>query len=337
MIPNAGSDKLPHRTMKKSGKNKNPRQNDRPSVLIMHVMTIEENFERCAYRLHEMLKDAQQNSPDARRILCISVDGHRDEAGDYDRDAWEIINHFIPEILAPYLSEYWTPSRGIQRIKRQRNDIAPLLEINPPPEKDTFYDVEALRLRSREQEAGERNSPPSVKAIADYIGIHPPRCLICGGTPVQRAHALPRSLGGSYDVRNFALLCKPHHDQAPDIADAEAFWAWIDYMGMRNSRGDFHPKHPEMLGVRVPIIKGTAEENARFSETIRRELIELYGWGQEEFDSFTWALNVELHKVLGDATGYHFGIIRKASTHAWAYDVALRRTGKKPPPYFPIY
>ena len=125
---------------------------------------------------------------------------------------------------------------------------------------------------------------PSVQAIASYIGMSPPRCLICLKTPVERAHAVPKSLEGSYDLRNFALLCPDHHKQAPDIADAEGFWAWIDYMGMRQNRAKHGwpaSDHPRMLGIYLPLVEGSANEQVEFIQTVQRELVELYGWGEE--------------------------------------------------------
>jgi hypothetical protein len=309
-------------------------------------MVIEENFERSAYRLLEMVKDAQRRSPGAARTLWVEIHGHRNHLGGFDHDAFEIIAHFVPVFLSPYFTEYRTPWHLAKNTKKQRNDIPSELIISSLPGEETSYDVESLAPRFREIQPEPRSSPPSVKAISEYIGILPPRCLICKKTPVERTHAVPKSLGGSYDVRNFALLCSDHHRQAPDIADAEAFWAWVDYMVMRHPSEMLDgvriltgvpPNHPKMLGVVLPIKGIPDDQKAIFGEALYRELVELYGWSEEEFASVTWKVSVDLYKVLETATGYHFGINRKPSTYAWAYDVALRRTGKKRPPYFPIY
>jgi hypothetical protein len=321
----------------KSSKDRSIQRNRHAGVVIYHPMVVEEDFERCAYRLLEMVKHAQRSHPAAKRILYIDVDGHRNQAGGFDRDASEIINHFIPKFLGPYLTEFKTPLVSGKNKVKQRNDIPQSLTIEPPPEEDLSYDVDNLMPHSREEQPVSRNSPPSVEAISNYIGVSPPRCLICLRIPVERAHAVPKSLGGSYDIRNFALLCPDHHKQAPDIADSEGFWKWIDYMVMRNSRGNYPASHPEMLGVRVPIIAGTFDQRDKFTVDLQRELVELYGWQDKEFSAVTWAVNIELHKVLENATGFHFGITRKPSTYAWAYDIALRRINGERHPYFPIY
>jgi hypothetical protein len=323
--------------MTKSNKGSKPQKKKRSAVAIYHLMVIEENFERSAYRLHELVKYTQRTSPGAERTLYLDVDGHRNELGGFDRDAYEIISNFVPEVLFPFLTEYVNPFCSVRNKDKQRNNISPNLLIQAFPGEDTSYDVNSLRLRSRENDPELRSSPPSVRAIADYIGISPPRCLICRRNPVERAHAAPRSLRGSYDIRNFALLCSDHHRQAPDIADAEAFWAWIDYMVMRNSSGSYSEDHLRILGVRAADLPGSADHQASFNEELNRQLIELYGWSDEDFSSVTWEFMLELNKVLENATGTHFGVSRKPSTYAWAYDVALRRTGRKPLPYFPIY
>jgi 5-methylcytosine-specific restriction endonuclease McrA len=316
-------------------------QEKQPGLAIYHTMVIEENFERCAHRLHEMIKGAQRMAPGAPRILYLDVDGHRNEQDGFDRDAFEIIRHFVPDFLFPYLTEYHSPYRDAINFKGQRNDIPAELIISSPPDEALSYDVQILTPRGRDAHPIPRNSAPSVKAIAEYIGMSPARCLICKRVPVERAHAVPKSLGGSYDLRNFALLCPDHHRQAPDIADAEAFWAWIDYMVMRHSNNstvsNFGTEHSSTLGIRLPNIEGSAERRAQFAESVERELVELYGWSEKEFASVTWKVNIELHKVLEAGTGYHFGISRKASTYAWAYDVALRRTGMERSRYIPIY
>jgi hypothetical protein len=323
--------------MTNSKKADKSRRSSRSSVLIYHVMVIEENFERSAYRLLELVKDAQRTSPGANRVLYLDIDGHRNAVGGFDRDSYELMTDFISKVIFPFLTEYDNPFFRVKNSNKQRNDVPESVVIQALPAEDDSFDVHNLRLRSREREPELRSSPPSVRAIADYIGISPPRCLICRRGPVERAHAAPRSLQGSYDIRNFALLCPDHHRQSPDIADAEAFWAWIDYMMMRNSNSDYSADHPRMLGVRAPDIEGSADDRSSFNEALNRELIELYGWRDDEFSAVTWQFLLEFNKVLEDATGSHFGVSKKPSTYAWAYDVALRRIGKKPPPYYPIY
>lgn len=298
-----------------------------PKVALYHDMRVEENFERCAQRLFKIVRFAIQEYPGQCRVLYLDIQGHRNHLGAFDHDAWEILGYFLLKYLGPYLTEIHTPMYTIENSKPQRNDIPKELIIYAALDGSTDYDIRALSPRSRESRPTARNSPPSVRAIADYLGMSEPCCLICWQAPVERAHALPKSLGGSYDVRNYALLCPRHHKEAPDVSDAEAFWAWVDYVSVRDGHEKWvnAPRELlEMLNIRLPGA-GRAKDRADFNDMIRRELVELYGWQEQDFSAMSWDLQSEVYRVLASATGEHFGVKRKSSTYAWAYDTARKR------------
>jgi hypothetical protein len=296
-------------------------------------MLVAEDFERCAQRLFKTLQFAAQNYPNQPRILYLEIQGHQNELEGFDRDAWEIIGFFVPEFLAPYLTEIHTPLYSIKNPGPQREDVPEELIIYPPPDGSNEFDVHLLSPRSRESGSTARKSRPSVKAIADYLGMDEPCCLICWQTPIERAHALPKALGGSYDVRNYALLCPRHHQQAPDVSDAEAFWAWVDYVTIRDGHEKWTnlPKDlQKQLNIRIPET-GLARDHADFSDMIHRELVELYGWQERDFATMTWELQSEFQRLLSEATSDHFGVKRKSSTYAWAYDKARKRLNYNDP------
>ena len=65
-------------------------------------------------------------------------------------------------------------------------------------------------------------------------------CFACGYSKtgrLERAHAIPRAIGGSDDAANLALLCPTCHRAAPDTADAAYFWRWIDNHPERSEVG----------------------------------------------------------------------------------------------------
>ncbi|MEV6484625.1 hypothetical protein [Streptomyces sp. NPDC051576] len=145
---------------------------------------------------------------------------------------------------------------------------------------------------------------------------------------------VPESLGGSNDVRNFALLCPRHHREAPDVADAEAFWSWVDYACERDGHMKWEGVDPEMLAraERVGLgieTRGPVRKSLRHFDRVRDELVRHYGWCPEDFaGGYHWgALMEEFHTVMESATSTHFNVSKKASTEAWAFEVARKRLG----------
>ncbi|MFJ2907397.1 hypothetical protein [Streptomyces sp. NPDC087212] len=309
-------------------------------IALWHDMAVYENFERCAPRIFEIIHKAQSMRPGAPRFLHFDVQGHRNSENGYDRDSWEMINNFLPKEALPYLTELSTPMYTAKNPRRQDNRVPEEMRVGYPEgeEKSFWYDIESLPLRTREAEAGSRKTYPTKRSIMDYLGIAE-ECLICWGSPVERAHVVPASLGGSMDVRNFALLCVDHHKQAPDIADAEAFWAWVDYAELRDS-GSKWSRAPEELKLWIQKSGGRTEPVDRgemeFLAAVQFELRHLYNWSDEDFAAVSWEFMEEYHRVLDAATGRHFAVEKKVSTHAWAYHVArlrlLSRNPKHPTP-----
>ncbi|MEU9196484.1 HNH endonuclease [Streptomyces hundungensis] len=303
-------------------------------VALYHDMRVEEDFTKCATRLFSILKSAAATSPGAPRHVYLDIQGHRDADGDYDADAREIMREFLPGFLGPYLTEIDTPLFHAKNPEPQREDIPDVLTIRDP-DREHAYDHRELPLRNRDSEPDRRRSRPPVRAIADYLGLDEPICLICWQAPVERAHVVPESLGGSNDVRNFALLCPRHHREAPDVADAEAFWSWVDYACERDGHMKWQGSTPEVLaqaervGLRIDT-RGPVRKSLRHFDRVRDELVRLYGWCPEDFaGGYHWgALMEEFHTVMESATSTHFNVPKKASTEAWAFEVARRRLQK---------
>ncbi|MEU7016458.1 HNH endonuclease [Streptomyces sp. NPDC046385] len=300
-------------------------------IALYHDMRVEEDFTKCATRLFSVLQQAAATCPGAPRYLYLDVQGHRNAAGGYDTDAIEIINEFLLGFLSPYLTEISTPLYRAKNPRPQREDVPDFLQIGDP-DREHAYDHRELSVRNRDSTPDRRRSRPPVQAIADYLGIDEPICLICWQTPVERAHVVPESLGGSNDVRNFALLCRQHHREAPDVADAEAFWSWVDYACARDGHMKWKGVDPELLadaeriGLRVDTA-GPVRKSLHHFGHVRDELVRHYGWSPDDFAGGDhWgALMEEFHTVMEAATGTHFNVAKKASTEAWAFEVARKR------------
>ncbi|MEW2167401.1 HNH endonuclease [Streptomyces sp. NPDC007084] len=298
---------------------------------MYHDMRVEEDFTKCATRLFAVLKTAARVSPGAPRHVYLDIQGHRNAVGGFDADALEIVREFLLGFLRPYLTEITTPLYRVRNPEPQREDIPDALNVLDP-DREHSYDHRDLRVRNRDSSPDARRSRPPVRAIADYLGLDEPICLICWQAPVERAHVVPESLGGSNDVRNFALLCPRHHREAPDVADAEAFWSWVDYACERDGHMKWEGVDPETLAtaerVGLPIeTRGPVRKSARHFDRVRDELVRHYGWCSEDFagGSHWGALMQEFHTVMESATSTHFNVSKKASTEAWAFEVARRR------------
>ncbi|MFF7025810.1 HNH endonuclease [Streptomyces klenkii] len=300
-------------------------------IALYHDMRVEEDFAKCATRLFSILKKAAAMNPGSPRYLYLDIQGHRNAAGGYDADALEIIREFLLGFLGPYLTEISTPLYQAKNPEPQREDIPDVLNIGDP-DRAHAYDHRELPVRGRDSQPDRRKSRPPVRAIADYLGLDEPICLICWQAPVERAHVVPESLGGSNDVRNFALLCPRHHREAPDVADAEAFWSWVDYACERDGHMKWEGVEPETLaraervGLRIET-SGPVRKSVRHFDRVRDELVRHYGWCPEDFAGGNhWgALMEEFHTVMESATSTHFNVAKKASTEAWAFEVARRR------------
>ncbi|MGK5543946.1 HNH endonuclease [Streptomyces sp. URMC 127] len=300
-------------------------------IALYHDMRVEEDFTKCATRLFSILKKAAATSPGAPRYLYLHIQGHRNAVGGYDGDALEIIREFLLGCLLPYLTKIDTPLYQVRNLEPQREDIPDVLHMRDP-DREHAYDHRELRIRNRDSHPDGRRSRPPVRAIADYLGLDEPVCLICWQKPVERAHVVPESLGGSNDVRNFALLCPRHHREAPDVADAEAFWSWVDYASERDDHMKWEGAEPEVLakaervGLHIET-SGPVRKSLRHFDKVRDELVRHYGWCPEDFAGGDhWGLLMaEFHTVMDAATSTHFNVAKKASTEAWAFEVARRR------------
>jgi len=76
---------------RKAGKSRNSRPAAQKALLIYHDMAVYENFERCARRIFEVVRNAQRQMPGTPRHLLLRVQGHRNGAGGFDRHAMAVV------------------------------------------------------------------------------------------------------------------------------------------------------------------------------------------------------------------------------------------------------
>lgn len=82
----------------------------------------------------------------------------------------------------------------------------------------------------------------------------------------------------------------------------------------------------ERVGLRIDT-SGPVRKSLHHFGRVRDELVRHYGWRPEDFAGGDhWGLLMEeFHTVMDAATSTHFNAAKKASTEAWAFEVARRR------------
>ncbi|MGA4875408.1 HNH endonuclease [Streptomyces lydicamycinicus] len=102
--------------------------------------------------------------------------------------------------------------------------------------------------------------------FAPHLSLVEPCCFACGWfsecweekTPrarwrrarLERAHIVPRSLGGPDTADNLLLLCRPCHEDSPDWADPRQMARWIATRAERPSKEVETSRHGLPLPVR---------------------------------------------------------------------------------------
>jgi hypothetical protein len=74
-------------------------------VALYHVMRADEDFETTADILFQIVRKAAREFPGKPRYLYLDVEGHRNSAGGYDADAYELYSSFILGYLGQFLTE----------------------------------------------------------------------------------------------------------------------------------------------------------------------------------------------------------------------------------------
>lgn len=98
------------------------------SVGLYHVMRAHETFEETAHAIFEIVKIAEERAPGRKRVLFLDIDEHRNQAGGFDDDAYEIQKSFVLGFIARFLTGGQMPLIGF-RNKNQSDDVPPALEI----------------------------------------------------------------------------------------------------------------------------------------------------------------------------------------------------------------
>ena len=108
----------------------------RQRIAIYHRVMKRENFEVAAKDLFRLLVNAQKQSPDQPRVLYVDIDGHRNKAGGFVNDMFELQAQFGMGFLAQYFEEVHFPLYSIKNPKQQNNDIPEKLKLEVNDEEE---------------------------------------------------------------------------------------------------------------------------------------------------------------------------------------------------------
>lgn len=96
---------------------------------IYHRIMERENFEVAAKDIFMLIQNAQKNMPNKPRALYVDIDGHRNKAGGFDQDMFELQKEFGMTVLLPFVQEMHFPLFSIENPNEQNNNIPEKLQI----------------------------------------------------------------------------------------------------------------------------------------------------------------------------------------------------------------
>ena len=99
-------------------------------IALYHVVYEAEGFNDAAQAIFSIIQKAAHDFPGKPRHLYLDIDGHRNVAGGFNRDMWELQQEFCIGFLMPWLTELLIPMGAkIKNPNLQREDVPEKLEI----------------------------------------------------------------------------------------------------------------------------------------------------------------------------------------------------------------
>jgi hypothetical protein len=99
------------------------------AMALYHCVYPEENFERAAREIFDLIRHTIEFFPNAKRSLYLDIEGHRTPTDAFDADMFELQKDFLLGFLMPFLAELHTPLFHVENPKSQRSDLPDELHI----------------------------------------------------------------------------------------------------------------------------------------------------------------------------------------------------------------
>ena len=140
------------------------------NIAVYHKIMKRENFETAARDLFQLLVKTQKEAPDRPRILYVDIDGHRNEAGGFDRDMLELQKDFGVGFLAQFFQEVHFPLGSVRNTRGQNNDVPDKLQIcNAENKKDSSLDELYIENYSNTEFMSEPEVYKYLKHLSDFL------------------------------------------------------------------------------------------------------------------------------------------------------------------------
>ncbi|MBI5249582.1 MAG: hypothetical protein HY912_08815 [Desulfomonile tiedjei] len=98
-------------------------------VALYHNVFRRDDFEKTAYILFNLVKEAQRLHPGKKRILFLDIEGHRNEQGGYDPDMLELQQEFLVGFLLNFLTEVHSPLASVRNSGMQEDAVPEALTV----------------------------------------------------------------------------------------------------------------------------------------------------------------------------------------------------------------
>ncbi len=101
-------------------------------AVMYHCVYGHEDFNTSANILFKLVRNMEKQMPGRPRALYLDIEGHRNEAGGFDDDMFELQCGFILDFLLPYLTVVCMPLGKYKSGRPQENDLPERLAILSP-------------------------------------------------------------------------------------------------------------------------------------------------------------------------------------------------------------
>lgn len=98
-------------------------------VVIYHRVRAREDHDSTVRALWKILHYAQTKFPNQDRQLLLDIEGHRNPAGVFDTDMFDVQTQFVVGVLMNFLKEARTPVGVFQNTHEQNNDVPEQLDV----------------------------------------------------------------------------------------------------------------------------------------------------------------------------------------------------------------